>query len=104
MAGLIESVGPYGFWFKAYVIRWKDADTVEVKPQIYPMGMTLTVRIKDLWEPEIGEAGELEDRRRQEAAFPPAPAVGESGCLIRCKNDRINWPFGRLEARIDRTS
>ncbi len=100
----IEQVGPNGFWFKAYVVRWKDADTVEVKPQIYVMGMTLTLRIKDSYMPEIGEAGELAARAIAEADFPPAPRVGTLGCLIRCKNDRIYWPYGRLEARIDRTT
>jgi len=93
----IEQVGPNGFWFKAYVVRWIDADTVLVDPQTSRTDEFTRIRLKDLWEPEIGEEGEDLARAKAEAAFP-------LGCLIRCKNDRIHWPYERLEARIDRTS
>lgn len=93
---MIEEVGPNGFWFKAYVRRWIDADTVLTDPQTTPTDELVRIRLKDSYMPEIGQPDEMMYRQQAEADFP-------IGCLIRCKNDHINWPYERLEARIDRT-
>ena len=83
-----------GFSFEASVARWVDADTVLVDPSVYPMDTFLRVRLKDVWEPEIGEAGEDLARAKAEAAFPV-------GSRVSLTNARVRWTFWRLEARVD---
>ena len=83
-----------GFSFEASVVRWVDADTVLLDPTVYPMDTFLRVRLKDVWEPEIGEAGEDLARAKAEAAFPV-------GSKVLLSNDRVRWTFWRLESRVD---
>jgi len=83
-----------GFSFLAYVVRFIDADTVLVDPQVYIQDVFLRVRLKDVWEPEIGEDGEDLARRKAEVAFPV-------GSKVSLTNTRIKWTYGRIEARVD---
>ncbi len=83
-----------GFSFGATVIRWVDADTVLVDPPIYPQDTGLRVRLKDVWEPEIGEDGEDLARAKAEAAFPV-------GSKVLLTNTRVRWTYWRLEACLD---
>lgn len=85
----------YGFECFAYVIRWIDADTVLVDPQIYRQDDVLRIRLRDVYQPEIGEEGEDLARAKAEADFP-------IGSRIKMTNDHIRWTYFRLEARIDR--
>jgi beta-glucanase (GH16 family) len=83
-----------GFSFQAYIVRFIDADTVMVDPQIYKQDEVLRVRLKDVWAPEVGEEGQDLALEKAEAMFP----VGSKAVLT---NTRIKWTYGRLEARID---
>ena len=83
-----------GFSFRAYVVRWVDADTVLCDPQIYKQDTFLRVRLRDVWEPEIGEDGEDAARAKAEAAFPPKS-------LIQLTDERTTWSYDRLVARVD---
>lgn len=85
---------PIKFLMEATIVRWVDADTVDVQPLPYRWGIMLRVRLKDHWEPEIGEAGEDIARAKAEAAFPVSSRVVLT-------NDRHHWTFHRLEARVD---
>ena len=82
------------FCFRAAVVRWIDADTVMVDPQIYKQDEVLRVRLKDVWAPETGEEGEDLARAGAEAAFPV-------GSTVELTNDRIQWSYWRLVARVD---
>lgn len=94
---MIEWIGPNGFWFKGTVVRWIDADTVLVDSQIHPDYTYTPIRLKDRWEPEIGEDGEDIARAKAEAMFPP-------GCLVRMTNTKAERSFLRIVARVDRSS
>lgn len=91
---MIEVTMPV-FILYARVERWIDADTVLVDPSVYPQDTYLRVRLKDRWEPEIGEEGEDVARREAEATFPP-----DSRVVLT--NARHHWTYGRLEARVDK--
>lgn len=92
---MIRPVDKNKYHFKAMVMRWVDADTVLVDPQVYPQDVYLRVRLKDAWEPEIGEDGEDRARIKAVRTFPP-------GSWVNLTNTRIKWTYGRLEARVDR--
>ncbi len=85
-----------GFSFQAYIVRWIDADTVLLDPQIYPQDTFLRVRLKDVWAPEVGEDG-------QDVALEKAQSMFPFGSKVVLTNTRIKWTFGRLEARVDPT-
>jgi hypothetical protein len=82
------------FMFRAQVVRWIDADTVLVDPHIYPRDVYLRVRLKDRWEPEIGEVGEDAAREAAMRMFPIRSTVVLT-------NNHVKWTYGRLEARVD---
>ncbi len=85
-----------GFSFQAYIVRFIDADTVLVDPQIYPQDSFLRVRLKDVWAPEVGDEGQDLALAKAQAMFP----VGSKAALT---NTRIKWTYGRIEARMDTT-
>ncbi len=81
-----------GFSFYAYLVRHIDADTFLVDQQIYPMDTFLRVRLRDVWEPEVGEDG-------HDLALEKAMAMFPVGSKVLLTNDRIQWTFARLVVR-----
>ncbi len=83
------------FFFIAQIVRWIDADSVLVRPLVYRRDIFLRIRLRDIWAPEIGEDG-------ADLALQNAKALlGDTGAYIGCQNVRHNWPYERLEARLD---
>ena len=88
---------PVAFFFRARIVAWIDADTVEVHPLLLAAGLNLRIRLKDVW------AIEDEDDPVQHAlVLAQAKAIiGDTGGLVHCKNYRHLLTYGRLEARVD---
>ncbi len=86
---------PNVYYFRARIVRWIDADTVLVDPLVYREDIFLRVRLRDRWEPEIGENG-------ADLALEQAIAtLGLPGDYVWLTNTRHHWTYGRLEARVD---
>lgn len=84
-----------GYSFGGYVVKVVDGDTIIIDSQTVPPDIYQRVRFKDVYAPELGDKGGLEAKARAEADFPV-------GSLVRLTNEKIEWSYNRLVARIDR--
>ena len=89
---------PSGFWFKGYVVRWVDPDTLIVDAQVDAPDIHKRIRLKDVWSLEtkddpVGAARLVQWNKDN---------IGDVGDLVVLQNTRIHFTYTtRLEARVD---
>lgn len=86
------------FELRGRIVRYVDADTIEVHPFILPAGHNLRIRLKDVWLAEDEDDPDEHARILAEQVS----LLGDVGGVVKLANTRHHHSFGRLEARVDR--
>jgi hypothetical protein len=88
---------PNVFELQGRIIRYVDADTLEIHPFILPAGFNLRVRLRDAWIVEDEDDPEEHARILKEQIA----IIGDVGAVVGMVNTRHHFSWGRLEARLD---